>query len=86
MLFVQYQRSFWPTGILTMQVFSLEGQPFISLNNLLKVEGLCESGAFAKQVIAAGLVKVDGEIELRKRCKISSGRLIEYEGQSIKVE
>ena len=69
-----------------MQVFSLEGRPFISLNNLLKVEGLCESGAVAKQVIAAGQVAVNGTVELRKRCKIKPGQVIEFNGQSIKVE
>ena len=69
-----------------MQVFSLEGHPFINLNNLLKVEGLCESGAVAKQVIAAGQVIVDGKVELRKRCKIVSGQVVEFAGQSIKVE
>ncbi len=69
-----------------MQVFSLEGHPFINLNNLLKVEGMCESGAAAKQVIGAGQVIVDGKIELRKRCKIRSGQVINFAGQSIKVE
>jgi len=69
-----------------MQVFSLEGHPFINLHNLLKVEGMCESGAAAKQVIAAGQVNVDGKVELRKRCKILSGQVIEFAGQSIKVE
>jgi len=52
----------------------------------LKVEGLCESGAVAKQVIAAGQVIVDGKVELRKRCKIVSGQVVEFAGQSIKVE
>jgi len=69
-----------------MQVFSLEGHPFINLNNLLKVEGLCESGAVAKQMIAAGQVVVDGTVELRKRCKIKPGQVIEFNGQSVRVE
>jgi len=69
-----------------MKIFSLEGHPFINLNNLLKVEGLCESGAAAKQVIAAGQVIVDGKVELRKRCKIKTGQVIEFAAQSIQVE
>lgn len=65
--------------------FSLEGRPFIQLNSLLKVEGLCESGAVAKQVIDSQYVKVDGQIETRKRCKIVAGQLVEFGGNQIKV-
>jgi len=65
--------------------FSLEGEPFIPLYSLLKVEGLCESGAVAKQVIAAEMVLVDGEIETRKRCKITAGKLVEFNGEQVRV-
>jgi len=68
-----------------MITFPLQGRPFISLNNLLKVEGLCESGAAAKQVIAEGLVTVNGQVELRKRCKITVGQVVKFDGNSIKV-
>ncbi len=68
-----------------MQTFSLEGHPFIALNNLLKVEGLAESGAAAKIAIGNGEVLVDGKTELRKRCKILAGQVVSYEGQSVKV-
>ncbi len=68
-----------------MTQFSLQGRPFITLNNLLKVEGLVESGGVAKQVISTGLVKVDGEVELRKRCKIIAGQKIEFGGSGIEV-
>lgn len=65
--------------------FSLDGQPFIPLYSLLKVEGLCESGAMAKQVIDAEMVTVDGEIETRKRCKITAGKTVEFNGNRILV-
>ena len=68
-----------------METFKLDGQPFIALNNLLKVEGLVESGAMAKQVIAAGMVTVNGEVELRKRCKIVAGSLVAFNGESVQV-
>jgi len=68
-----------------MQSFSLEGRPYITLDNLLKIEGWCESGGFAKQMIAAGQVKVNGEVELRKRCKITDGQIVEFNGQEIQV-
>ena len=57
-----------------------------SLNQqLLKVMQLCDSGGRAKMVIADGDVRVDGAVELRKRCKIRKGQLVEFEGQSILV-
>jgi ribosome-associated protein len=68
-----------------MQTFSLEGHPFIALNNLLKVEGLAESGAAAKIAIGNGEVLVDGKTELRKRCKILAGQVVSYQGQAITV-
>ena len=68
-----------------MEVFNLEGHDYIELCNLLKVAGLCESGGRAKTVISEGLVKVDNEVECRKRCKIRKGQLVEFEGQLIKL-
>lgn len=68
-----------------MEEFKLEGNEFIELNNLLKVMGLCESGGMAKAVIAEGRVKVDGNVELRKRCKIRKGQIVEFEGHKIIV-
>jgi len=69
-----------------MEEFSLEGRDFIELNNLLKVKGLCESGGMAKAVIAEGLVMVDGKVELRKRCKICAGQIVEFDGHTISVK
>ncbi len=68
-----------------MTQFSLEGRPFITLDNLLKVEGCCESGGMAKQVIAAEAVRVDGKVETRKRCKISAGQSVSFNGETIQV-
>ncbi len=68
-----------------MHQFSLSGSPFIELNNLLKVVGLCESGGRANSVISSGEVLVDGAIEQRKRCKIRQGQLVEYAGEKITV-
>ena len=67
------------------QVFDLEGHEFIELHNLLKVTGLCHSGAMAKHVIAEGRVKVDNKIELRKRCKIRKGQQVQFDGQNITI-
>lgn len=58
---------------------------FVELYKILKFEGIAESGGAAKQAIADGLVSVNGEVETRKRKKISAGDNIEIEGQSIDV-
>lgn len=50
----------------------------VELYKILKFEGLVSSGAEAKQVIAEGLVKVNGVIETRKRKKIIAGDIIEF--------
>jgi ribosome-associated protein len=65
--------------------FDLSGHEFIELHRLLKATGLCDSGGVAKLLIADGLVRVDGTIETRKRCKIRSGQTIEYDNRQISV-
>lgn len=68
-----------------MEEFDLEGHEFVELCNLLKLTGLCQSGGAAKLAIAAGHVSVDGQVELRKRCKIRPGQIVEYSGGRIAV-
>jgi len=66
-----------------MEEFNLGNNEFIELNNLLKVMGLCDSGGIAKIVIAEGCVRVNGNVELRKRYKVRKGQLVEFEGHKI---
>jgi ribosome-associated protein len=68
-----------------MKEFQLEGSEFIPLCDLMKVVDFTESGAVAKHIIAEGKVKVDGQVELRKRCKIRSGQVVDFQGKSVKV-
>ena len=68
-----------------MDEFSLKSREFIELCDLLKIKGLCASGGVAKVVISEGLVKVDGKVELRKRCKIRAGQVVEFDGHKITV-
>ncbi len=68
-----------------MEEFNLAGREFVELNNLLKLTGMCPSGGTAKLVIGKGHVTVNGQQELRKRCKIRSGQVVEFEGQQITV-
>ena len=69
-----------------MQEFELEGKDYIQLNDLLKIMGMCNSGGQAKLLIDQGLVKVNGKIETRKRCKIRSGQVVEFSGEQVGVK
>lgn len=68
-----------------MEVFELQGHRYIELNDLLKITGLCASGGIANNSISAGLVRVDGQVELRKRCKIRSGQVVEFEENRVDI-
>lgn len=64
--------------------FELRGE-FIPLDALLKTTGIAASGGEAKAMVAAGQVEVDGQTELRKRCKIRSGQVVSGAGATIRV-
>lgn len=68
-----------------MTEFKLGESEYIELNNLLKVLGLCGTGGMANTAISAGLVTVDGKVELRKRAKIRAGSQVAFEGKTINV-
>ena len=58
----------------------------IELNKLLKFEALVASGGEANQAIVEGLVRVNGEIETRKRKKIVSGDIVEFGNEKICIQ
>lgn len=58
---------------------------YVELCNLLKLVDLADSGGRGKAMVAEGLVKVDGELELRKTAKIRAGQIIECEGKRILI-
>lgn len=64
--------------------FPLEGE-YVELNQLLKLAGLCDSGGAGKQIVASGAVTVDGDVELRKTCKIRAGQLVRVDDVEIHV-
>ena len=55
------------------------------LYKILKFEGIAPSGALAKQMIADGMIKVNGETELRKRRQINAGDMIEIDQQQLLI-
>ncbi len=59
---------------------------FVELNQLLKLVGLCESGGAGKVMVAEGVVSVNGQVELRKTCKIRPGSVVTLEGVRITVK
>jgi ribosome-associated protein len=58
---------------------------YIELNKLLKFEGLVESGAQAKQVIAEGYVLVNNEVATQTRKKIFNADLVEVNGEVLRI-
>lgn len=58
---------------------------FVELNQLLKLVGACESGGAGKMLVAQGLVKVDGVLELRKTFKVRAGHVVTYGDLEITV-
>jgi ribosome-associated protein len=65
--------------------FDLAGE-FVELNQLLKLAGLCDSGGAGKNMVASGVVKVDGKQELRKTAKIRTGQTVSVGDVRIRVQ
>ncbi len=65
-------------------VFELNSE-YIELCNLLKAVGIADSGGQGKMMVANGLVKVDGKVDLRKTAKIRANQLVEIGMQAIQV-
>lgn len=64
--------------------FKLEDE-YIQLQNVVKVCGLVDSGAMAKNIIQDGLVKVNGEVETRRGKKIRVGDVVTVFDESIEI-
>ena len=58
----------------------------VELYKILKFEGMVASGGEAKLVIADGLVQVNGQVETRKRRKIVSEDIIEFDEDIILIQ
>ncbi|WP_099469819.1 RNA-binding S4 domain-containing protein [Konateibacter massiliensis] len=59
---------------------------YIKLGQALKAAGLVESGVMAKDVIAEGLVKVNGEVEYQRGKKLHDGDIVSFDGEEIKIK
>ncbi len=65
--------------------FQLRGE-FVELCNLLKLVGVADSGGRGKALVAAGEVRLDGQVESRKTAKIRAGQVVECQGVRIRVQ
>jgi ribosome-associated protein len=52
----------------------------INLTQVLKLAGWAAHGGEAKALIADGMVRVNGEVETRKRKQMSLGDVVQLEG------
>jgi len=67
-------------------VYNLNGSEFIELIKLLKLLRFAESGGHAKIMVEDGEVKLNGELEYRKRAKLRPGDVVETSGKQITIE
>ena len=62
--------------------FAVRGD-YIQLDQLLKAANLVSSGGEAHAAVEAGLVKVDGRPESRKRAKLRVGQKVHFNGEDV---
>ena len=67
-----------------LQEFELRDD-YLALYKLLKIQGFASSGAEAKQIVAQGMVRVNGEVETRKRKKLVAGDVVAIAGVKIEI-
>ncbi|MDX2426652.1 MAG: RNA-binding S4 domain-containing protein [Cycloclasticus sp.] len=67
-----------------MKEVEIPKQP-VELYKILKFESMVSSGGEAKAVIAEGLVRVNGQVETRKRKKIMEGDQIEFADETVMI-
>ena len=58
---------------------------YIKLDQFLKLADIASTGGHAKYLIQEGVVKVNGEVEMRRGKKLVPGDIVEVEGNQIKV-
>lgn len=59
---------------------------YIKLGQALKAAGLAESGVDAKYAVQGGEVKVNGQTETQRGKKLVAGDIVEYKGDTIRIE
>ncbi|HAN26867.1 MAG TPA: RNA-binding protein [Haliea salexigens] len=67
-----------------MRTIDITREP-VELYKILKFEGLVTTGGEAKLLIGDGQVRVNGEVETRKRRQMRDGDTIDFRGEQIKL-
>ncbi len=57
----------------------------IRLGQLLKLAGLVDDGATAREAIERGLVAVNGEVDTRRGRQVHPGDVVTIEGETVRV-
>jgi ribosome-associated protein len=65
--------------------FALRGD-YITLDELLKATGLVGSGGEAKALIATGVVRVNGDTEIRRGRKLRAGDTVALRDALVRVQ
>lgn len=71
--------------VVKMNVLEISTE-FIKLDQALKFANVVESGAFAKEVIQYGDVKVNGEVEVRRGRKLYDGDSFSFDGEEFVIK
>ncbi len=58
----------------------------LRLDQLLQLAGVVQTGGQAKFMIQAGEVAVNGEIDTRRKRKLSAGDVVQFDGQDYPVD
>ena len=72
------------TGVSEMNDVQIEDES-IKLGQFLKLANLVESGSEAKQVLAGGVVRVNGDIETRRGRQLERGDVVSLGANSARV-
>jgi len=58
----------------------------LRLDDALKLGGMVATGGEAKQRIQAGEVRVNGQVETRRKRRVGPGDVIEFAGEAFEIE
>ena len=58
---------------------------YIKLDQFLKLADIASTGGHAKYLIQEGVVKVNGEVEMRRGKKLVPGDIVEVEGNKSNI-
>lgn len=62
-----------------------EGENYVELISLLKVLQIAQTGGHAKMIVEEGSIKVNSELEFRKRKKLVAGDVVEMGALQITI-